>query len=599
MSIRFGVLDEERKLKPHVYASMSELFNPSINNVTFKASVFRWSRFEEIIKLLWTKENIIDNMDYYFNSLMGYPYNGYHHFLGLTAKEKYKFLFLHVPDEDAWMLAFTSFGLSGNGENFGYSFYFPDLRNNDSLTTHTYNTNVLNVSSIPISKIHLEEYKTKFLKTFNAAKDRWEKAFTESSNKFWSDENFYMVNNNFMQMFIRKTLGRMYVSYDGGTFNHGQILSLISEDSTSFDLVVSVNQHGMNTPRLVQKITKTNRRGIEKTLSYSTNICELLPYPMKEKNEYNPVFYGVELELATDYSTKELVNATEELFVIGKQDGTISGTKNNKVELVTIPASLKSHKIQWAKFFSKLKYENFDCTKQTNNGMHVHIGRTHFNGKGHVNRLAFFVNNPSNYNFFFIVSERTAANITQFTPFAKPIHNKGRSIARAIDNAYAIRGAVNVKKSETIEIRLFKGIVSYATILKNLEFVDSIFHFTKDASLSELTLKHYTDWLAKTHTNKYMVLKKFITEIKNLEKMIKASEVHDMVFLERDPKKMMDIIDKGKVVIDNDHVTALNKLKGVRTFVFNKTTKKMELHDKPLDGINSLNDELTSRYSSL
>lgn len=599
MSIRFGVLDEERVLKPHVYASMKDLFNPLLNNVTFKTATFRWSRFEEIIKLLWTKDNISENMNYYFNHLMGYPYEILSCFHGKPDKEKYKLLFSHVPDEDAWMLAFTSFSISANGMNMGYSFYFPDVRINSGETIHVYNTDALSLPSCKITDLHTEENKVKFLETFNAAKARWEKVFTNSKDKFWTDENFFMSSSNFMQLFIRKTIGRMYIICDGSTYTHAQLVQYFKDNPGNHDIVIGNTSQGFATPRLVTKVSKTNRRGIEKTLSYSTNVCELLPYPMKEKNEYNPVFYGVELEVSTDYSTKELVNATEELFLIGKQDGTISGSKSNRVELVTIPASLKSHKIQWAKFFSKLKYENFDCTNQTNNGMHVHIGRTHFNGRGHVNRLAFFVNNPSNYQFFFLMSERTAANISQFTPFARPSHNKGQTIARSIDNATAIRGAVNLKKSETVEVRLFKGLVSYATILKNLEFVDSIFHFTKDASLSELSLKHYIDWLNKTHTNKYMVLKKYISEIKAFDKMIKMSEVHDMVFLERDPKKMLEIIDKGKITIDNDHVTALNKLKGVRTFVFNKTTKKIELHNKPLDGINSLNDELTSRYSAL
>jgi hypothetical protein len=47
-------------------------------------------------------------------------------------------------------------------------------------------------------------------------------------------------------------------------------------------------------------------------------------------------------------------------------------------------------------------------------------------------------------------------------------------------------------------------------MLKNLEFVDAVFHYTKNRPFSQLTLQHFRDWLAATPKNKYKVLKVFM-----------------------------------------------------------------------------------------
>ncbi len=68
-----------------------------------------------------------------------------------------------------------------------------------------------------------------------------------------------------------------------------------------------------------------------------------------------------------------------------------------------------------------------------------------------------------------------------------------------------MRGAVHYKGEKTVEIRIFKGIVSYATVVKNIEFVDSVVEFTRTANTNQVTLKHYLNWVSSLPSNKWIL----------------------------------------------------------------------------------------------
>src|SRR5690606_7842826 len=63
--------------------------------------------------------------------------------------------------------------------------------------------------------------------------------------------------------------------------------------------------------------------------------------------------------------------------------------------------------------------------------------------------------------------------------------------------------SLNLGKSSTIEVRLFKGIVSWTSILKNLEFVDSLVEFTKNSGFSNLSLSDYLKYLKSLPSTNY------------------------------------------------------------------------------------------------
>lgn len=311
-----------------------------------------------------------------------------------------------------------------------------------------------------------------------------------------------------------------------------------------------------------------DRRMIERVLNYSANVFDYLPYTIKGPKEPAAVLYGVELEANGDYTPKELIAAQKDLFFIMKQDGSIHGSKTQNYELVTVPASLKAHKRLWAEFFEKIDYQKFDTSKDTGNGMHVHIDRKAFKNS-HLNRFTWFITNPANEDFILAISERpTKRNLEEWARmpnhFAHASKLKAARLASRTNDG--LRGAVHFKRDKTVEVRLFKGIVSYATVIKNLEFVDSVFHYTQQTVLSQLSLKHYLAWLAETPKNKYQLLKAFLAESKTPD-YIAASEVVDLVWSLKTEHLVAEKLNKAPFKVSNVHVTYLNKKRRKRTFV--------------------------------
>lgn len=313
-----------------------------------------------------------------------------------------------------------------------------------------------------------------------------------------------------------------------------------------------------------------SRKHLERVLNYSTNVLEYLPYTIKGPKEQTSTLYGIELEACSDYKPAEIIKAQKELFFLLKQDGSISGSKRERYEMVTVPASVKAHKRLWAEFFSTIDYTNFDTTKDTGNGMHVHIDRKTFKTNKHINRLCWFITNPANEEFIFTISERpTRANFQQWANVPNYTSETSRYTAAKKSMAYCknLRGAVHFKGEKTVEIRMFKGLVSYATVIKNLEFVDSVVEFTRFATLSQVTFENYLAWLNATPKNKYETLKLFISEIK-IEDMKASAKLNDYLFgaLNNDDR-IETLLNKAPFKVTNQHITLLNKKRRKRTFV--------------------------------
>jgi hypothetical protein len=161
----------------------------------------------------------------------------------------------------------------------------------------------------------------------------------------------------------------------------------------------------------------------------------------------------------------------------------------------------------------------YDQSLNTNNGMHVHIGRKAFYlndelNHSHVLRFSYFFNNVANRWFVVKCSERSDYEIRSYCNFA-PISyekTKGRQITRAVKSAANSKMyAVNHSKGPTIEIRIFKGVVSFASVMKNLELVDAVLNYTRDCSFRQCNVYGLMNWLEKrTSPSQYRALKMYL-----------------------------------------------------------------------------------------
>jgi hypothetical protein len=315
-----------------------------------------------------------------------------------------------------------------------------------------------------------------------------------------------------------------------------------------------------------EQVPEGNRRKFEKIFSYRTNVLQHLPYTIKGPKEQAATLYGIELEACSDYTPKEVITAQKDLFFLLKEDSSISGTGSQRYEMVTIPCTLRAHKRLWAEFFEKIDYNKFDTSKTTGNGMHVHVDRKAFSQK-HLDAFTWFFINPGHSDFIYLMSERPSKQ--NFDSWAKissvPTTASYEKTARAATAYNRGRGAVHFK-GPTVEIRIFKGIVSYATVIKNLEFVDSVVEYTRWDKSSQVSLSRYFYWLdCHTQKNKYSLLKAYLSEFK-LEPYITVAELDKHLWGITKEDVITKKLNNASFTVTNKHLTILNKRRKKRTF---------------------------------
>lgn len=97
-------------------------------------------------------------------------------------------------------------------------------------------------------------------------------------------------------------------------------------------------------------------------------------------------------------------------------------------------------------------------------------------------------------------SERTKENrksplskeVTPFQKWVKGFYSPQAIMERMQHGRYR---ALNYQNGNTIEFRLFRGTLKYETIMASLEFVHNLYHFARDAGLTELTMRHFVEFI--------------------------------------------------------------------------------------------------------
>ncbi len=451
------------------------------------------------------------------------------------------------------------------------------------------------------------EYKTK---TFN--RDNAEAVFTEIANhyetvltaftgKLLGHINLYSNGSTFTKYFTHFIFNNLNYRTTTGNIHQPAVLTIDLDTSvTASHTDEQISQGYQPTFHITRKISKHYREPLYHILNYSTSPTSLLQWPIVEAHEKNPVLYGVELETASQYDVREIIDAQAIPFFIAKQDSSISGNGNTKSELVTIPMSLKSHKKHWAHWFKNIQYEKFDCTKDTNNGMHVHIDRKAFMNEHHLQNMVWFYTHPANTPFLVYISERgSVERMRTYSPIIQypPSYTKVQSYRNCVSLARNARGIINLGKEPTIEIRMFRGIVSFGELVKNLEFVDAVFHFTEgEHSINKLSFSDFLVWLSKQPINRYTTLRKFIDLCNNLPDMIAAAEVKNIVFNLTDPAAVAKRLNESKIRITNAHISILNRGQK-RKYILNKDTGLVDVTMTNRSKFAKIDRDIEARYT--
>ena len=203
-----------------------------------------------------------------------------------------------------------------------------------------------------------------------------------------------------------------------------------------------------------------------------------------------PIFYGADsdlymgVELEIDHGGEDTENAAQILAVANevgdrvycKHDGSLS----EGFEMVSHPMTLAYHKdkMNWPDVFHEALSLNYASHNTGTCGLHIHVNRDAFGGDDDVQescigRIVYFV--ERNWDELVRFSRRKAENLNRWAARYATISPTPKETYKKAKEKYAGRYvAVNLTNYETIEFRMFRGTLRYATFIATLQLVAHI-----------------------------------------------------------------------------------------------------------------------------
>jgi hypothetical protein len=144
-------------------------------------------------------------------------------------------------------------------------------------------------------------------------------------------------------------------------------------------------------------------------------------------------------------------------------------------------------------------------------GIHIHVSRSAFSPSHMWKFIRFQMRNPVLCQ---TIGQRDDSSYASWFGLNQNLHELPKIVKGESQNRSRYV-ALNFQRHDTVELRYFKGNVLTSAIMKNMEFVDSMYEYTKQLSVADvmrggLTIESYMDWLHEKTEDKYGNLKSFI-----------------------------------------------------------------------------------------
>lgn len=217
------------------------------------------------------------------------------------------------------------------------------------------------------------------------------------------------------------------------------------------------------------------------------------PVPLKSCGHgYNeigqPVYQAAEqgpVLPTREYVLEKHVFPLKEIYA--KSDSSI----NYGAELVSFPGTWRFWKSYDWSFTERLREYGWRSYDTETCGMHVHLSRDQFTKLEQAKMVKFFRDNE---NLMLDLSRRCGSeNQVRYARINKTESIVTRLFAAGQGSRYE---AVNLRNEKTVEIRIFRGTLNPAGIMRNLALCQAIGKFVKVASVSELSANTFSDWLS-------------------------------------------------------------------------------------------------------
>jgi hypothetical protein len=203
------------------------------------------------------------------------------------------------------------------------------------------------------------------------------------------------------------------------------------------------------------------------------------------KDERNPRFYGIEMEIEIRDDMESAVDKVEETFddlAVMEEDSSI---ENEGFEIITHPMTykyLKKHKIpeKFGEITGECKgFHTNEC------GCHIHFSRNTISDLTLAKFLLFFAKNKPMI--------RDIAERDETTYWGHELkENAFNKVKKGHKDKYE---AVNLKHADTIEVRIFRANLKPERIYKNIQFIESLIQFCQESGLNDLYSLKYQKFL--------------------------------------------------------------------------------------------------------
>jgi hypothetical protein len=256
--------------------------------------------------------------------------------------------------------------------------------------------------------------------------------------------------------------------------------------------LVPCSECGQTHPRFNMRsdICNTCSETLGKIHSYSTRAPSLLKFKAT-KVVPNTLYLGTELEYESNRDTKikdaMFANKVLKDHAILKTDGSIQ----QGFEIVSCPATLDIHLVEFKLFFEGLKTKT-TLRKESNTGMHVHISRKPLSMLT-VGKMTAFLNDPKNVEFITKIAGR------ELNHFCRQDTN--RTVSFPLTNGSGDRyNTLNLNNPDTVELRIFSTPETFEEFAYKLEFSEALAIYCSPCTVNLsvyklLDYKYFKDWV--------------------------------------------------------------------------------------------------------
>lgn len=234
-------------------------------------------------------------------------------------------------------------------------------------------------------------------------------------------------------------------------------------------------------------------------------IPKYIKYFMPGESEDTTLLLGAEIEVGGNNNVTsdndknstvkkciQIMNGSdsdEENLIYSTHDSTV------QIEFDTMPCSLEFHKNkmnyrEMFEYLDKEGYKGHDCETA---GLHIHANRSYL-GKSRISQelvisKILYILEKFN-NEICVIARRD----NDYSEFAGEKQNEDSIVE--LYGKYKNKGkraALNLQHKDTIEFRMFKSTLKYATFILTLEFVKDIIDYAKSVDIEEIELAKWSD----------------------------------------------------------------------------------------------------------